>query len=207
MKKYALVCLTLFFCSCRNDQYVPDVCFEQKVLPILVNKCGTSGCHNNVDLKGGYDFTNYEGVMKAVAPNHSFSSKLWIQIQFGKMPPKGSPQLSDEEKMIVKSWIQFGAKNSKCSAPTVCDTNRTILYGEVNSIFNLNCIGCHNTNNPSGGWDLSNYEGVKSAANSGVLLGSIEWLPGYSKMPKSASKLPNCDISKIKKWINDGMPQ
>lgn len=196
-----------FLVSCRNDQYVPDLCFEQKVLPILVNKCATSGCHNPIDRKEGYDFTSYEGVMRAVKPNHANSSELWNQIRFGKMPPGGSPQLSAEEKNIIKSWIQFGARNTQCSNVSSCDTNKTFVYNDIKKILDAHCVGCHNTNNPSSGWNLDNYDDVKAAANSGYLMGAIEWLPGYSKMPKFAPKLPDCEISTFKKWINDGMPQ
>jgi len=204
--KFSFVVL-VFFCSCRNDQYIPDVCFDQKVLPILTSKCATSGCHNSIDKKADYDFTNYEGVMKAVTANRPMRSVLWLQIYFGKMPPRGYEQLNDEQKNIIKSWIQFGAKNSTCNVPNVCDTTKTYVYADIKVILSNHCTGCHNTNNSGGGWDLSNYVGVKTAASSGALLGAIEWLPGYSPMPKSAPKLSSCNISIIKKWISDGMPQ
>ncbi len=194
--------------ACRNDQYVPDICFEQKVLPILVNKCSSPGCHNSIDYKENYDFTNYEGVMRAVKPNKPNASELWLQIKFGKMPPKHSPALTEEEKLTIKSWIQFGAENTSCTTINACDTSKTFTYSnDVKNILYTYCIGCHNSNNSSGGWNLDNYVDVKEAANSGYLLGTIEWLPGYKKMPLSAPKIPNCDISTIKKWINDGMPQ
>lgn len=202
-----LTMLLVILCSCRNDQYITDLCFEQKVLPILVNKCANMGCHNPIDLKEGYDFTYYEGVLKAVKPKHANSSKLWLQIKFGKMPPKSSVPLTDEEKLIIKSWIQLGAPNNSCSNVNVCDTNRTLVYNDIKRILDLHCTGCHNSNNPSAGWNLDNYTDVKAAANSGYLIGTIEWLPGYKKMPLNAPKVPNCEILSIKKWINDGMPQ
>jgi len=205
MRLLSFFCLIFIFYSCRNDYYVPEICFEQKVLPILVNKCANQGCHNSSDKAEGYDFTSYEGVMKAVKPNHANASKLWNSIRFGKMPPKSHVQLTKDEKNIIKSWIQFGAKNEGCNSFT-CDTTH-LSYSKVNSILSTYCLGCHNQNNFSGGWNLDNYEDVKIAASSGYLLGTVEWLPGYSKMPQSSPKIPDCDILKIKKWINDGMPQ
>ncbi len=197
----------LFLIGCRNDQYLPDNCFEQKVLPILVNKCGNSGCHNPTDKKEGYDFTNYEGVMQAIKPNQINSSELWLQIKFGKMPPKNSLALTDKEKLTIKSWIQFGAKNTSCSNINLCDTNKTFFYSDIKNILDSHCTGCHNRNNTSGGWNLDNYDDVKASVNSGHLIGAIDWLPGYSKMPLFAPKIPNCEILTIKKWIHDGMPQ
>ncbi len=202
----AISIIVLVLGSCRNDQYVPDICFDQKVLPILVNKCSNSGCHNPIDKKEGYDFTNYEGVLQAVKPNHANSSKLWNNIRFGKMPPDNSPQLTQEEKNILKSWIQFGAKNTNCSI-TTCDTTKSFGFNDIKVILDSHCTGCHNRNNTSGGWNLDNYDDVKAAVNSGFLIGVIDWLPGYSKMPLFAPKIPNCEILTIKKWINDGMPQ
>lgn len=208
MRVLAIVFLmVVILLSCRNDQYVPDLCFEQKVLPILVNKCGNSGCHNPVDKKEGYDFTNYDGVLKAVKPNHANASELWRQIKFGKMPPENSAQLTDEEKLIIKSWIQFGAHNNSCSTVSICDTNKTFVYNDIKNILDLHCTGCHSSNNPSAGWNLDNYNDVKAAASSGYLLGVIEWQSGYKKMPFNSPQIPNCEILTIKKWINDGMPQ
>lgn len=208
MKFIVVICfIVVCLGGCRNDQYLPDICFEQKVLPILVNKCSNSGCHNPIDKKEGLDFTNYEGAIKAVKPNHANASKLWNSIRFGKMPPENSPQLTQEEKNIVKSWIQFGAQNTSCVTINLCDTNRTFFYNNIKEILDSHCTGCHNSNNPSAGWSLDNYNDVKAAAASGYLLGTIEWLAGYKKMPLNASQIPNCEILTIKKWINDGMPQ
>jgi len=87
-----------------------------------------------------------------------------------------------------------------------CDTSNITYTNSIKTIFDTNCTGCHNTANPSGGWALDTYNSAKNCAQSGRLLGAVKWLSGYSPMPQGGNKLPNCDILKIEKWINSGMP-
>lgn len=84
-----------------------------------------------------------------------------------------------------------------------CDTANT-TFTKVNTILQANCVGCHSTNNQGGGYDLSNYAGVKTSANDGSLFATITWASGHSKMPKNASKLDDCSINKVKAWIDRG---
>jgi hypothetical protein len=42
------------------------------------------------------------------------------------------------------------------------------------------------------------------SVNNGKLMGSITWASGFSPMPKNASKMPDCEIQKIQKWIDQG---
>jgi len=70
------------------------------------------------------------------------------------------------------------------------------------------CIGCHNSQSPSGGFAFDNYEGLKAVALSGQLLGSLMQEAGssYSPMPQGGSKLSDCEIKQVQKWIADGVP-
>ncbi|MEO7444152.1 MAG: hypothetical protein ABIT96_03800, partial [Ferruginibacter sp.] len=65
---------------------------------------------------------------------------------------------------------------------------------------------CHSGGTPSGGIDLSNYTIVKALALNGRLYGAVTHAPGYSPMPKNASKLSACNLSQIRKWIDAGAP-
>ena len=92
---------------------------------------------------------------------------------------------------------------------TNCDTANLSFSATVAPIFNTNCAaaaGCHKTGSNTGGYILDGYEGAKQAANSGRLIGAINWLPGHSQMPKGGSKLSDCDILKIETWVNRGTP-
>lgn len=90
-----------------------------------------------------------------------------------------------------------------------CDT-ATVTYGAtVSGIINTNCNVCHSTasaNANGGGIQLDSYTKLKVYVDNGRLMGSINHAGGFSPMPKNATKLNGCDISKIQAWVNKGAP-
>jgi hypothetical protein len=96
----------------------------------------------------------------------------------------------------------MGAKNtSNCRG---CDTINYTYSARVKPLIQTWCTGCHNSYNPGGGFDLSDYNGVVSSIANNKLLGSLKHLSGFSAMPKNASQLSLCDITAIEKWITAG---
>jgi mono/diheme cytochrome c family protein len=85
-----------------------------------------------------------------------------------------------------------------------CDVTSATYSGNVATIIQSNCISCHSSAAQLGGVNLEGYTNLKPYASNGKLAGVIEQLPGFSPMPKGASKLNECDIAVIKKWISDG---
>lgn len=84
----------------------------------------------------------------------------------------------------------------------------------VKPIFQKRCAACHNGNRQSGGLDLTNYTNMMQGGSSG---GSIE--PGDAdgsylyqlviheespEMPPNGNKIPEAEISVLKKWIDAG---
>ncbi|MCS7029310.1 MAG: hypothetical protein NZ519_11160 [Bacteroidia bacterium] len=91
-------------------------------------------------------------------------------------------------------------KNNQNTSST-CDTTN-VTYARISSILSSNnCLGCHSA---SSSVPLNNYDNVKAAAISGRLVGAVEHLPGYTPMPNSTQKIPECDRKSIKAWINQG---
>lgn len=90
-----------------------------------------------------------------------------------------------------------------------CDTAGSITYAShIKAIMDSRCgtnnPACHNSNG-SGGYDLSNLAGITSSIDDGRFLGSIKHDNGFSPMPKNAgSKIDNCEILIIEKWLNTG---
>lgn len=88
-----------------------------------------------------------------------------------------------------------------------CDTTGVMTYSShVVPVLQANCginNGCHSSRNTSG-YDLSNYTGVKAVVASGKLISSITWTGSASRMPENGSKMNDCNILKIQKWIDDG---
>lgn len=88
-----------------------------------------------------------------------------------------------------------------------CDTANMRLSVEINSILNNNCNACHGgTAAAGGGIQLQNYNSLKALASGGTLYTAISHTGSASPMPKGGGKLSDCDISKIKAWIDRGAP-
>ncbi|WP_276497077.1 hypothetical protein [Pontibacter litorisediminis] len=90
--------------------------------------------------------------------------------------------------------------------PQQCDTSAVTFSGAVAPILAANCYGCHAASIAEGGVVLDNYALVKEEAAHGHLLGVITHAPGFPPMPQGAPKLSDCDINKIRKWVEAGAP-
>ncbi|TKK67673.1 cytochrome c [Ilyomonas limi] len=88
--------------------------------------------------------------------------------------------------------------------PSDCDTVNMTYSSDVQPILEANCYSCHGNGNVNGGVTLDSYTGVKLVADNGLLIGVITHAPGYPPMPDGGGKLSDCDINKIKDWINRG---
>ena len=96
------------------------------------------------------------------------------------------------------------------STPTPCDTSpQSVTYaGVISPIFDAHCRECHASNVASvlgGGNDFGNYQTIKRYPAASILK-SIEHAPGYNAMPKGRPKLSDCDILRIKAWMDAGEP-
>jgi hypothetical protein len=87
---------------------------------------------------------------------------------------------------------------------TSCDTANMTYSTDIKPILQANCYGCHGNGNTEGGVTLGSYESVKGVVDNGNLIGTITHAAGYPPMPDGGGKLSDCDINKIKAWINSG---
>jgi hypothetical protein len=88
---------------------------------------------------------------------------------------------------------------------TGCDTTDISFATMITPILEQNCFqGCHNGDNPIGGFLLDSYNSVKLKVDDGRLFGSVAQLIGFVAMPLNKGPIPACDISQIKTWIEDG---
>jgi mono/diheme cytochrome c family protein len=74
----------------------------------------------------------------------------------------------------------------------------------VQPIIAANCYSCHGNGLSQNGVSLDSYSKVKQRVNSGQLMGVITHAAGYTPMPYGKAKLSDCDINKIKSWIDSG---
>src|SRR5947209_6973089 len=87
-----------------------------KVFPVFRDKC--VNCHGGAEPKGGLDMRDAKATMKSgdsgagVVAGDPDNSLIWQRIQDKEMPmpPKNKPQLTADEKKLIKDWIAGGAK-------------------------------------------------------------------------------------------------
>jgi len=105
-------------------QTVPDsVSFKAHIQPIFTSRCAISGCHVSPNPKAGLILTagvayanivnvpaqNFTGLR--VAPNDASQSVLYLLVENGTMPQKGS-RLTSVQVQTIKKWIDQGALNN-----------------------------------------------------------------------------------------------
>lgn len=99
--------------------------------------------------------------------------------------------------------IQSCAKDKVQPAPLDSTCADTISFvNDILPIMESNCTICHNSNNPSAGYDLSTHAGV--IQNLGKVLGSVRQDGSALSMPQGGNKIADISIQKINCWINQG---
>ncbi|MEY4646331.1 MAG: hypothetical protein RIQ98_167 [Bacteroidota bacterium] len=87
-----------------------------------------------------------------------------------------------------------------------CDTLLISFEKSIWPIIQKNCVSCHSATSPSAGIDLSTYSKILPYVQNGKLYGSITHAAGYKPMPSSTTKLSNCDLTIIRKWLRGSAP-
>ncbi len=85
-----------------------------------------------------------------------------------------------------------------------CQTAEMSYTADILPIIESNCYQCHDAANNFGGITLEGYEGLKTFADNGLLVGTIRHESGFSFMPQGAPQLLSCEIEKIEAWIEQG---
>ena len=116
--------LVLFFtiitwissCTHKADlENIPEICFEKDILPIFLNSCAISGCHDGTgesDLR----LTGYVPISHAVEPGEPYASEIYksiIATTGENVMPPGQP-LSLEKRIMIRVWIEQGARLTTC---------------------------------------------------------------------------------------------
>ena len=89
---------------------------------------------------------------------------------------------------------------------TGCDTSTVSWSQDIDPILASRCHHCHYDNSPITPFSLQGYQNVLIRVNSGQLEAAVNHLPGSPQMPQDGPKLPDCELSKINKWIREGAP-
>ena len=180
-------------------------CFTRDILPVLVSRCASVGCHDATTHAEGRIYASYSTTMTSVSAGNPANSRLYQVIKTtsgdGKMPPSGKPQLSTAEIDSIGKWIGYGALNETCGE--TCDTINPVTFsGTIWPIMQTSCTGCHSGTAPSGNVLLASYSNVATIASSGLLLNSLKGT-GVPEMPVGGS-FSTCRIRQFDIWIKGG---
>lgn len=190
----------------------PDVIyFEKDILPILISNCAFSGCHDAASAEDGVILIDYVNtIMTAdVEPFNLDDSEIYEVLVDSdldeRMPPVPTAPLPADQIQLIAKWILQGGENRMCDEmATGCDTTNVSFSTFVKPLLDMHCLGCHSGSSPSGGILLTDYSNILTVVQNGSLLGSIQHENGFTAMPIGNDQLPQCDIDKIKSWIDAG---
>lgn len=190
----------------------PDsVYFVNQVLPLLLSNCAMSGCHDAITRANGVQLTSYTSIMQTadVRPGNPGGSDLYEVLNETDpdkiMPRPPASPFTAAQKDIIYRWIQQGARNNACND---CDTTSFTYSAAISNIISNSCLGCHNNANAGlygAGISLEGYNNLKTQGLNGKLYAAVSHTGPYP-MPKGGSKLSDCRIKQIKKWIDSNYP-
>lgn len=107
------------------------------------------------------------------------------------------------------SACYFDNKQDLYPGQTTCDTVNVSFSKNIKPLIDAQCVGYHNTGSPTAGISLSTHAEIVNYAKSGQLYGVLAQIPPFKQsqfMPPNGPKWSNCNLSKLKSWIDKGAP-
>ena len=182
------------------------ISFYHQVLPIMVSACAYSGCHDAETAEYGIVLDSYRNIIKEVTPGDPNDSELYESITESDrddiMPPPPASPLTSTQILIIRQWIEQGAKETDCGVP--CDPTQTSFVANILPLIQDYCIGCHSSSRTDGGVNLEDYNHILPYVLDGQLMGTIRHDALFAVMPPSGSKISECRITQIQSWIDEG---
>ncbi len=138
--------ITIIIGSCKHEPMVVSTAsgYPEAIADIIVNKCATSGCHNNTSYiaAAGLNLSTWEDMFKGsrsgavVIPYGADFSPLCFftntdssaGVALTPTMPIGMAPLSKKEYTTLKNWIEAGAPNDKREIKFSGNPSRKKLY-------------------------------------------------------------------------------
>lgn len=105
--------------------------------------------------------------------------------------------------IVIAQGCYYDAENYLYPSNSACDSVKGVFSTEVKPLMDVSCKSCHSTAaaaTSGGSIILETYDQIK--ANNAKIISTIN----AATMPKGGAKLPVCEIRKIQKWFDNGMP-
>ncbi len=206
---------------------VEDIEFARHIKPILEAAC--VNCHQESDAKGRIRLDTLAACLEspdgelgpALTPGDADESGLFVSTTLPEddelmMPPPKEGALSQEQKDLLKRWINEGAEWPE---DVVLETQpRMHFESDIQPILEMYCVSCHNAEKMDGDVDLSTrlaalttgYDGPSiipfDAEDSlSFILTTLEAGDNELMPPRNAGgPLDEEAIEKFRLWINQG---
>ncbi len=222
-----LILFALIQMQCRHDGLnagtLKTVCYDTEIAPIFLNKCAT--CHSQGENKGGLALNDYSSILESVKPFDAQNSKSYKAIT-GKgfaqlMPPNGA--LSENERILIRVWIDQGAKNTVCTItnppppddssdsgnPSGKSGSVVCFQRDILPVLLSSCgtTGCHDSKTHKDGYTITNYASVmtnlvKAGSPNSSRLYTV--VANNNMPPSSYTKLTQATKDSIFNWIKNG---
>ena len=173
---------------------LPTVSFRNDVVPIMVS--GGCGCHNNGIATRAVQFSHADTIFYDAILGRAGLFETWVN--GGIHPGAGAIDFTSNQKDIIRTWIQQGAKDDGGG----CTVTGTITYtAKILPLYTSSCKGstCH-------GGIASNLDYSKMVAKKDVLTAMVN-SGGVTGHPGPVLSLSTCTVNLFKEWIAQGQPQ
>ncbi|HMU08449.1 MAG TPA: hypothetical protein PKC54_00465 [Ferruginibacter sp.] len=173
---------------------LPTVSFRNDVVPIMVS--GGCGCHNNGIATRAVQFSHADTIFYDAILGRAGLFETWVN--GGIHPGAGAIDFTSNQKDIIRTWIQQGAKDDGGG----CTVTGAITYtAKILPLYTSSCKGstCH-------GGIASNLDYSKMVAKKDVLTAMVN-SGGVTGHPGPVLSLSTCTVNLFKEWIAQGQPQ
>lgn len=179
------------------------VSFSSDIAPIFNERC--LRCHGD-RASGGLDLSSYASmanggqnkpVLVPGSPRRSLLMAKLAHPDEKQRMPKGGAQLSNEDLLLINTWIDTGAKfdgdnpqmilgdliraanrpnMEKIEIPKATGNETVSFTNDIAPFMSRLCLGCHSGNNPRGGLSLETFEKMMEGGDSGrvIIPGNLE---------------------------------
>jgi hypothetical protein len=108
--------------------------------------------------------------------------------------------------VILFSMACTKKNEQELSQTIVCTTDSMSYSKDIVPILESYCYGCHGNGSTggSGGINLDGYSNLKVRVDNGELVGCVSHAEGFVPMPFDQPKMPDCEVSKVVAWVNQG---
>jgi uncharacterized membrane protein len=90
------------------DKPDDEVTFKDVQAGLFKARC--QSCHNETNPTAGYSVETYASAMKKVVATKPDDSWVYVRVYTDDMPPSPKPKSTNDEKDLLKTWIEQGAK-------------------------------------------------------------------------------------------------